>query len=166
MKSIVIGGVPATGKTTLMRFFLDSYSGRRPVKHGLVYGYLLQGNVLVVGKYEQDQVFAGTDRLSMAVQPDFDIVLEARRYNLMFEGDRLFIEKNLQKLCEEYDTRIIMLSSSENELLKRHVNRADGQSETFLKSRQTKIANIMKNDVIKSHTETCLLYTSPSPRDP
>ena len=100
MKSIVIGGVPATGKTTLMRFFLELFSSRRPVKHGLVYGYLLQGNILVVGKYEQEQVFAGTDRLSMAVQPDFDIVLESRQYNLMFEGDRLFIEKNLQKLCE------------------------------------------------------------------
>jgi len=142
-----------------MRFFLELFSSRRPVKHGLVYGYLLQGNILVVGKYEQEQVFAGTDRLSMAVQPDFDIVLESRQYNLMFEGDRLFIEKNLQKLCEQYDTRIIMLSASENELRQRHAQRADDQSDTFLKSRQTKIANIMKNELIKSHTETYELQT-------
>lgn len=136
-----------------MRLFLNLCGEYKAVKHGLVYGYLLQQKTLLIGKYEKEQVFAGTDRLSMAVQPDFESVLNAGKYNLVFEGDRLFIEKNLISLCRNYDTRVIMLEAHEEELKRRHIKRADGQSITFLKSRQTKIDNIMRNDLIKTHSE-------------
>tara|TARA_B100000941_G_C28410388_1_gene503107 strand:+ start:324 stop:869 length:546 start_codon:yes stop_codon:yes gene_type:complete len=153
MKGLVIGGVPASGKTTLMRLFLNTWDQTKPVKHGLVYGYLLGQETLLLGKYESKEVFAGTDRLSMAVQPDFQTILDSKKYNIVFEGDRLFIEKNLISLCSNYDTRVIILDASEGELKRRHLNRGDGQSEIFLKSRETKINNILKNHLINSHSE-------------
>ena len=91
---IAIVGVPGTGKSTLMKEFLeiprayDEYwELSKPVD--LVEGQE-NGDVFVMGKYEEGEVFSGTDRLSMAVQPKAIEYLQGDPAKfVLFEGDRL-----------------------------------------------------------------------------
>ena len=69
-KLIAVGGSPGTGKTTLFRKFMEdkNFQPLEPAK--LVSAmYNPDLDLYVLGKYEDGEVFAGTDRLSMAVQP-------------------------------------------------------------------------------------------------
>ena len=72
-KVIAIGGEPATGKTTLMFELIklaDDWEIVKPKKL-LDAMYSKKQNLYILGKYANDgNVFQGTDRLSMAVQPD------------------------------------------------------------------------------------------------
>ena len=65
---IAIGGEPASGKTTLMKSILKNFSLKK-FKYGFVRGYY-NDNIYFIGIYNND-VFSGTDKLSMAVQPHF-----------------------------------------------------------------------------------------------
>lgn len=136
---IAIGGEPACGKTTLMRMLKSKYD-TSPFKYGKVKGeYDVLNNVFFIGVFD-GSTFEGTDKLSMAVQPDFEDFLENYATGVVvFEGDRLFTPSLFEKfLCE------IFILTTENDLLDvRHKRRKDNQSETFLKGRKTKITNIM-----------------------
>jgi len=73
VRVIAMGGEPATGKTTLMFRLIsmaDDWQTVKPEKLlDAVYSKKL--NLYILGKYVDDgNVFQGTDRLSMAVQPD------------------------------------------------------------------------------------------------
>jgi len=150
MKCLAIGGEPATGKTTLMREVLKMVKPSKKFKYGLLRGYIEPfANVSVLGIYEHQEVFAGTDKLSMAVQKDFDKFVQLKTKNIIFEGDRLFTKKNLLYLTKNYETRIIILKNEKKIIASRHINRGDNQSETFKKSRHTKISNIISEPNLK-----------------
>ena len=92
MRLVGVIGEPATGKTALMRAILerlgDDYEG---FKFGLLRGRKYVGELYVLGIYRAGELFAGTDRLSMAVQPfaiKFLKVIPATA-TVVFEGDRL-----------------------------------------------------------------------------
>jgi broad-specificity NMP kinase len=153
MKCLAIGGVPASGKTTLMRLIINRIKPNNSFKFGLLRGHV-KGQTSILGIYQKGEVFAGTDKLSMAVQADFDRYLSRQDANIAFEGDRLFTGKNLIKLADSHDTRIVILKADAETLKQRHLNRGDTQSEKFLKSRITKIDNILKIDKIISCLET------------
>ena len=148
-KVIAIGGMPATGKSTLMKKFMevtDDWKVVEPVK--LVNAlYSEKLNLFVLGKYEEGEKFGGTDRYSMAVQPAaaefFTETLEDGA-KVVYEGDRIFNSKMLNLLNDDptIDLEIIMLQVEEDEMHDRHVQREDTQSETFIKGRRTKYANI------------------------
>jgi|TARA_R110001592_G_scaffold28662_1_gene104865 deoxyadenosine/deoxycytidine kinase len=158
MKCLAIGGVPATGKTTLMKMIINQIKPKQSFKFGLLRGYI-KDNTAILGIYKKGEVFAGTDKLSMAVQKDFDIYVDRKAFNISFEGDRLFTGNNLKNLTTKYNTRIIILDADEETLKQRHINRGDNQSETFLRSRNTKIKNILEIKELEPCTEHYKLLT-------
>jgi len=150
MKCLAIGGEPATGKTTLMKSIIKNMDGAKTFKYGLLAGMFNEKtSIAVMGIYDGQGTFEGTDRLSMAVNKDFLSYLEAKckganPRHIVFEGDRLFSATNLRYILDKYQTRICILKQSEQALHKRHMARGDTQSEKFLKGRKTKIDNIQK----------------------
>ena len=144
MISLAIGGLPAVGKSTLVRKFFKEHHGWQNFKFGLVQGHHNKDiNLMIVGKYGQNKVFEGTDLLSMAVHNDFKKLIQKQyKYNILFEGDRLFTSSILEYLDQWSSLNTIIIKSSHTE--QRHIDREDNQSERFIKSRNTKINNICK----------------------
>ena len=152
MKCIAIGGVPATGKTTLMKKILTKFTYQN-FKFGLLRGHFIkEKNLVIMGIYNND-IFCGTDKLSMAVNQDFVKYVKLNKRNILFEGDRLFSLNNIKLIKESYKTRTIILENDKKTLDSRHLDRNDNQSAQFLKGRITKISNICNyfND-IEIHT--------------
>lgn len=153
MKFIAIGGEPASGKTTLMRALIHKLGGSKALSSGKLKGhYFSQHKLFILGVYGSGETFEGTDKLSMAVQPDAINFLNKLKDNprypghrVIFEGDRLFTASFLeeaQKMSTEF--KIFVLDVKEETKDTRHIQRGDSQSEQFLKGRKTKIENIMK----------------------
>jgi hypothetical protein len=143
---IAIGGVPATGKTTLMFEVIDLADDWEIVKPQKLLDamYSKKLNLYVLGKYENDgNIFQGTDRLSMAVQPDAEkFINELTDSNVIFEGDRLFNQKFLEHCVDKTNTKIIVLVADKKIVDQRHVDRNDNQNDKFKNGRETKVSNI------------------------
>jgi len=153
LKCIAIGGEPATGKTTLMEFVFNDLISHS-ISFGMVKGhYDKSKNLVLMGIYNSQDTFKGTDKLSMAVNTHFVKYVEKKQRNILFEGDRLFSLNNLILLDQHYDLRIIVLEQSEETLHQRHIDRNDTQSEKFIKGRKTKIKNIINHfgDRVEKH---------------
>lgn len=137
---LAIGGEPGTGKTTLIKKLKDDYT-TIPFKYGLVRGeYDKEKKVYFIGVYD-GSTFEGSDKLSMAVNKDFVKFLNYLNEGIVvFEGDRLF-NPSLFRL--DFPFVIYALTASTEELNRRYNRRGSNQSETFLKSRKTKIKNIL-----------------------
>lgn len=158
MKIIAVGGEPATGKTTLFRALLGKLGKGSCSKAGLVlYHEFPARKVLVLGDYRKEG-FAGTDRLSMAVQPQALEFLRNTRsdWTVLFEGDRLFNGKFLESCGEFADITVWVLISSEEEKARRHASRGDTQSEQWLRGRVSKVRNIAESMKVvrKNHNTT------------
>jgi hypothetical protein len=87
-KIIAVGGVPGSGKTTLFRKYMEdkSWTECAPAKL-VVASYNTDRDLYVLGKYDEGETFAGTDRLSMAVQPPLQEWIASHNCNILFEGD-------------------------------------------------------------------------------
>lgn len=169
MKLIGIIGIPGTGKTTLMKEWMASkeWVAGRPVE---LLDSHLSGNIRVLGKYEDGETFAGTDRLSMAVQPKvIEYLKDNKTENVIFEGDRLSSVKLFQAAQSEgYDVSIICLSTSDDEVQRRYDERGSDQSEKFIQGRQTKVDNIRSTfgPTILTGEEGCIIEeTHQTPED-
>lgn len=154
-KIIAIGGEPGTGKTTLVRKFMNplTWEAVEPVK--LVNAmYCKEKDLYVLGKYEEGETFAGTDRLSMAVQPAVKEFVLSTTSNILFEGDRVFNQSFLEFLAEQPNTELdIVYLTANSEILKtRYAARGSDQSETFLKGRKTKYENLLTNFTLMPYT--------------
>jgi hypothetical protein len=159
IKVVVIGGVPASGKTTLFRQFLERYQETPVVfESGLVNGsHYPIAKVSVLGDYTQKAgLFAGTDRFSMAAQPSFTQFVQriARNqswdgWTVMLEGDRLFNSKTL-KLLEELqedeacESLKIALKVTPEIQKKRIKQRGSDQTQSWLQGRTTKVAKLVQ----------------------
>lgn len=140
----LIGGLPATGKTTLMRQIRPKLGKNHTKKeHGLL-RYEDYSQHVVLGIYD-DSTFAGTDKLSMAVQKDVTSFLLHNEKKVLAEGDRLFNKKFIDSAISlGYDVNIVICGVTDfNELLKRYQKRGTIQSQSFIKGRHTKITKIM-----------------------
>jgi hypothetical protein len=106
-------------------------------------------NLYILGKYENDDnPFQGTDRLSMAVQPDAVSFIQNNRSKVLFEGDRLFNSKFIDEILKvTEDFRILVLTAPQQTIDQRHVDRKDNQSDQFKNGRKT-------NDTIKFSNNT------------
>ena len=147
-KLLAVGGVPASGKTTLMKRFMSKFKNWKAVEmFPKVHGhYCREKDIYVLGKYDEGDVFAGTDKLSMAVQPKMLQYLKVvSGVRIAFEGDRLFTKSFLSEVAadDSIDLRVIVLDVPPEIVSKRHIDRADTQSEKFIKGRETKVKNIM-----------------------
>lgn len=166
VKVIAMGGEPATGKTTLMFKLIsmaDDWEVVKPQKL-LDAMYSKKLNLYILGKYVNDgNVFQGTDRLSMAVQPDaekffMELDYAGKPVNVIFEGDRLFNAKLLEQLATGFqdNLKILILKVNNSTLDQRHIDRKDDQDEKFKTSRKTKISNIRSSLVLMDYIEVAV----------
>jgi len=143
-------GEPASGKTTLacrlMRMLQLAGEGHHNLHAGLLRGHLFSATqVLVLGRYDVEGTFKGTDRLSHAVHNDFRAALPSlKQYAIFIEGDRLLTADNIRALQATHYLMIGSLSIDPETAEDRHLHRGDTQSATFIQGRRTKVANISK----------------------
>ena len=147
-KIIAVGGSPGTGKTTLFRKFMESHTWEKvEPKKMLPAMYCKDLDLYVLGKYEEGETFAGTDRLSMAVQPIAQEFVTECTSNILFEGDRIFNQSFLEFAMNlpQVDLQVVFLKAPKPVLEQRYKDRGSDQSETFLKGRETKYSNLLSN---------------------
>lgn len=147
-KIIAVGGSPGTGKTTLFRKYMEDkkFIPVEPAKL-VSANYNVERDLYILGKYGDDEVFAGTDRLSMACQPAIQEWIKTHNCNILFEGDRIFNQSFLEFALGLPDTElhVIFLSAPKEELERRYAERGSDQDEKFLKGRETKYNNLLSN---------------------
>jgi hypothetical protein len=152
MKTVGICGVPATGKSTLMRevmskLLVGTDHKWSKGKYGTL-DYLECENLYVLGRYEGAQ-FDGTDKLSMSVFDHAEFFLSSRAEEevVLFEGDRLFCERFIGKVVSAGEFLLINLYLSKDEQLarwKQRYHEGIQQTDTFIKGRITKYQNLRK----------------------
>lgn len=147
-KIIAVGGSPGTGKTTLFRKFMEDkqWISTEPAKL-VTASYNTERDLYILGKYEDGEVFAGTDRLSMAVQPNLQEWVQTHNCNILFEGDRVFNQSFLEFCMSLPDTelQVVYLKTTKEVLEQRYKDRGSDQSEQFLRGRETKYSNLLSN---------------------
>ena len=147
-KIIAVGGSPGTGKTTLFRKYMENKTFQ-PVEPAKLISamYNTERDLYILGKYEEGEVFAGTDRLSMAVQPAMQEWIASHNCNVLFEGDRIFNQSFLEFAMGLPDTElhIVFLNAPKTVLEQRYQERGSDQSEQFLRGRETKYSNLLSN---------------------
>ena len=147
-KLIAIGGSPGTGKTTLMRKFMEGKAWIECQPAKLVTAmYNEELDLYILGKYAEGETFAGTDRLSMAVQPEVQAWIQTHNCNVLFEGDRIFNQSFLEFAMglPNTDLQVVFLSAPKTVLEQRYKDRGSDQSEQFLRGRETKYSNLQSN---------------------
>ena len=150
---IAIGGEPGAGKSTLMKKLIDHYKTESKYNNVKLVPYLQSGKIYILGKYEEGEVFSGTDRMSMAVQPEAVKFLDILPSDsvVLYEGDRLFNSSFLENCVDKFDTKIIYLSTDKDVRNERYKERGSDQNPTWLQGRETKINNIMSNMTLLFH---------------
>jgi len=146
-----IGGVPSSGKTSLVRQYLAMTDGWKPyIHHSVPHLYNPFLGSYVLGIYDKKELFSGTDKFSFSIAPYALEFIKRTKGNLIFEGDRLFNSSFLEALQSLPNTilRILILSADEETLRHRATTRGSDQSPTFLLGRKTKIENIKSNKTL------------------
>lgn len=147
-KIVAVGGSPGTGKTTLFRKFMEGKPWIDVAPAKLVSAmYNTERDLYILGKYEEGETFAGTDRLSMAVQPPLQEWIASHNCNILFEGDRVFNQSFLEFCMGLPNTELVVvfLSAPKDILEQRYKDRGSDQSEQFLRGRETKYSNLLSN---------------------
>lgn len=171
MKVIVLMGEPGTGKTTVMRKFMErtgNWEAEFDAFKLVPFHLNAEDRFVILGKYEEGEVFAGTDRMSMAVQPEAVKFLDFTAKNgtnaVIFEGDRLTNQSFLEHCIATYDTTVLYLDVDAEERERRYKERGSNQSEQFIKGRVTKYANLRTNFDIMMATEE-FVHMTPADTD-
>ena len=157
MKVVAIFGEPGSGKSTLMRRVLCDFGfPNDSLKEDFkLVPYHKHENKYVLGKYEEGEVFAGTDRMSMAVQPEAIKFLDTLPNDsvVFFEGDRLCTASFLEHCNSKFNLTMVYLQTAPDTRKVRYAERGSNQNETWLAGRESKISNILGNFELKFVTE-------------
>lgn len=142
MKAALLVGIPGSGKSTLARKILSQFKTHKE-KHDTLVFHRAE-DFLVIGDYsDENEVFPGTDRLSMSVSPVFQAYVKEHHPAFFVEGDRLVGNGTIDFLIEEgYDVKIWCLNVPQDVIQGRYVERGSNQDPKFLKSKATKVSNI------------------------
>jgi broad-specificity NMP kinase len=147
-KLIAVGGQPGTGKTTLFRKFMEGKKWIECEPAKLISAmYNEEMDLYILGKYQEGETFAGTDRLSMAVQPEVQKWIQGINSNVLFEGDRIFNQSFLEFAMglDQTELQVVYLKAPKGILEQRYKDRGSDQSEQFLRGRETKYSNLLSN---------------------
>lgn len=153
---LAIGGAPASGKTALVAELVKQCGARDTIRKMNTLEFhmseIQQGpakgrKLYFLGRYDAGAgQFAGTDRLSMAVQKEALTYLNSltATATVVFEGDRLFNNGFLDGL-QTQDRLVLVLWVTPSVLVARRKGRGESnQSATFLKGRDTKYMNLIR----------------------
>jgi broad-specificity NMP kinase len=155
-KIIAIGGAPGTGKSTLMKSVMKTY-GNDWTFHDEVklVPYYNITKTYVLGKYPENEVFGGTDKMSMACQPEVVKFVDSLPDDsvILFEGDRLFNNSFLD-YCSKFDLKIVVLKATKEEKQRRYALRKSNQNEVWLCGRESKVNNICSNMLLMPKVTT------------
>lgn len=155
MRVVGVFGVPGTGKSTLLRQIMLRIAGAPPyfchTAGTASFHYFSAASTFVLGLYPQNEIYGGTDRLSMSCQQDVARVMRSwsRRTpncNVIFEGDRLASRAFLADCRQQgYDLRPFYLQAPLELRLARFAERGSKQGEKFLAGRETKVRNLQRD---------------------
>ena len=145
MKLIYLIGLPGTGKSTVMKAFMERVGEWKQEKLYELLDAHTNKNLVVLGKYEEGETFSGTDRLSMAVSPKAIEWVESMGDSglvVIGEGDRL----NNKGFFNSFNEKVIIhLNVSDEERLRRYKERGSNQSEKFIQTVRSKCRNIIED---------------------
>lgn len=142
MKLIYLIGLPGCGKSTVMKelmSMLGEFEVDRPID---LLDSHFNGNIRILGKYEEGETFSGTDRLSMAVAPKaVEYYSQERNEVVIGEGDRL----NNSGFFDCFNDKVVVyLTVSDEERERRYKERGSDQSDKFIQTVRTKVSNIVE----------------------
>ena len=143
---IMIGGIPCSGKSTLMREIISELGSAENVEPMKLFSCQKHNDILVLGRYAEGEPFGGTDRLSYGTIKKFREFIDQEHKNykhIIFEGDRFFRSVDIEWLLENHDAKVLILTVDAEEEARRHKERNDTQTEKWLDGRRTQIKNIM-----------------------
>lgn len=147
-----LSGMPCAGKTTLFRAFMENGFWVQQKHKTMVWSEDIVRRVIVLGDYSSGGTFGGTDRLSMAVQPEALKLVKLWAadpshdgWAVLFEGDRLFNTSFLTSVgaLPGVKSKWVLLKAGKEELDRRHRLRNDTQTDVWLAGRRTKLTNIV-----------------------
>lgn len=144
----MIIGEPGSGKSSLVKELLSQHK-HKPIKHKLLRAYEIDKDnckLFVFGIYFSNEIFEGTDKLSMGVQPSAtDFMLNSPNNSVFItEGDRLGNAK-LLAFCKENGIQYQLIHLYCEKPQQRRDKRGSKQSEAWISSRQTKIRNLLSS---------------------
>ena len=145
---ILVGGVPCSGKSSLTRNIISELGSGEMLEPMKLFPCEKRGDVLVVGRYPDNETFGGTDRISYGAIPKFRdfINQEAPKHKHIYaDGDRFFRAADIEWLILEHNASVYVLTVSAEEEKRRHIQRKDTQTEKWLAGRRSQISNIMTN---------------------
>jgi len=145
---ILIGGIPCSGKSTVMRQLIDRLEEPKLLEPIPLFKCQEHGDILVCGQYPEGETFGGTDKLSYGAIPKFRAFVDAMNAqykHVIIEGDRFFRAEDIEWCLDEHETRVYILTVSPKEEKRRHLEREDTQTEKWLQGRRSQISNIQTN---------------------
>jgi hypothetical protein len=138
-------GQPGAGKSTLFREVtqgIPSYESSQPFAHTVYLPEPSGGRPIGAQLGRHHETFPGTDRLSMAVQPDAEAWVRSAPYPVIIgEGDRLATLGFLTALTEACDEgcTILWLDTPQLTARARATRRGSAQTEAWVKGRRSKV---------------------------
>lgn len=134
-----------------MKQLLNSLHGFQKYKAGL-YHYEKNDNVILVGLYNVDPLFDGSDRLSMSVMSDNKLVLDVFKETefVIAEGDRF----TNQTFIDAFKPKVLKINGDG---VAGRKMRGSGQTDRHIKSISTRVSNIQADMEFADSTE-CFNY--------
>lgn len=145
MKTVIgIIGAPGTGKTTLMKQWMERWDWEYHRTGQL--DHYVSGDLVVLGVYPEGETFGGTDKLSMSIAPQVVEFLDNNQDKIiLFEGDRLNSKKFFQEVLDKgWNLRIVALDVPKEERERRYEERGSEQDPTWLQGRISKVENVIE----------------------
>lgn len=160
IRVVPVIGVPAAGKSTIFRKLIANMREKgklRTLKYGTVRGYISDARkVIVLGIYDENP-FSGTDRLSMAVSPEVQKLLEMlnrrKEYDgwvVTWEGDRLASGALFDYMTELgcLDS-VVCICAAPEDIERRQKLRSNKQDATWRAGRESKVNNLCSRYNVK-----------------
>ena len=156
MPVLLVGGVPCSGKSTVMRGIIKEMGSAVNVEPMPLFSCQKHGDILVMGRYPEGEKYGGTDRLSYGTISKFRdfIDQEAPKHkHILIEGDRYFRATELEWVLDNHDTKVYILTVDLKEENRRHKERNDNQNSTWLQGRRSVISNILTSFALMGRVE-------------